>query len=222
MLYLNFNPPVTCSETCFVLNPFVTSKSSPRQTIRKHLNFSPREASLVRGPGGTQGMSTQPQMVAEHCVMSLLLPAHPVPHSQKWLSCLSLSLAASEIIFGEFNYLCQREWDSESLCTSLSTLSARVPQARLLRWQQWPSGQPSSSSPTSGLQTHTSAHQRPEGMPANFSCSYDYLWEGEARKQRVCAQPGSIDWEEMCSLQIHIEGTGLREIWSVGRHSCGI
>lgn len=59
-------------------------------------------------------------------------------------------------------------------------------------------------------------------MPVNLSCYYGYLWEGEARKQRVCAQPGNMDREEVCSLQTHIEGTGLREVWSVGQHSCGM
>lgn len=53
MLFLDFNPPVTLSEICFILNLSVTFESSLRQDTR--LNSAPTKARVGSSPGGTQG-----------------------------------------------------------------------------------------------------------------------------------------------------------------------
>lgn len=55
MLYLDFNPPVTFSEICFILNLSVTFESSLRQDTRLYLNSAPTKACVGSSPGGTQG-----------------------------------------------------------------------------------------------------------------------------------------------------------------------
>jgi len=50
MLCLDFNPPVTCSESSFVLNLSVTFKSPLRWNRRMHLNFAHVKANLSQQP----------------------------------------------------------------------------------------------------------------------------------------------------------------------------
>lgn len=150
-----------------------------------HLNFAHMKAKLISSPGGVKWKSPQLWMVVEHCVIGLVLSAHPVQRSQRWPSYLSIPLAALETVTREFNYFCQREQHGKSLFTS----SIKVPQASKATFTltTWPSSLPSNPHPSYGLQMCRSVSRRDACKPQSLlQLSVERRSCHSRRQQRVC------------------------------------